>query len=156
MPDPGQPMQIGVPKMPIADPVEFEWTPWPTGGGRLPEAAFTENGLAITSYAKLRPCLVLTPDEEIDTFQHVLVLPISTVKPRGADTDLLRANQVPHRQFLPGEPRLQIEDGEVDFRWSWRLHVGDLRFGTHEADLHPELLVRLLLRFRDYLYSAPV
>lgn len=128
--------------------------PWPTDR-RIPDEAFTNEGVAIVGYAKLRPCLVVTLAEEIDDLGVAQVLPISTFKSVGQLQDgLLKGNHIPHLQFLPGNGA-RLQDGYVDFRWTWRLKSDDLGAGIHEAELDEESLVLVLLRFRDYIYLAP-
>lgn len=142
---------IGLPK-PGGD--ELAWIEWPADES-LPPTAFSADGLAITGFAKLRPCLVITRGEEIADHGLAQVLPISTFKTTTPMYDgLLKGNHIAHLHFLPGDGR-SVKDGYVDFRWTWRLKARDLAHGTHEASLDDETMVRLLLRFRDYLYPAP-
>jgi hypothetical protein len=145
---------VGVPKV-GGSPGELDWLKWPTNQS-LPSSAVGSNGVAITAFAKLRPCLVLTVREDIDAFGQTLVLPISTFKPGNAVEDaLVRRNQIPHFHFFAGEPTMNFDDATVDFRWTWRVRAEDLKYGRFEGRLHPEVLAQLLLRFRDYLYLAP-
>lgn len=150
VPDPARPIWIGIPRP--GDGEAVDWKQWPTDRP-LPDEAFSADGLLITARAKLRPCLVLTLQDEIDAFGEVHVLPLSGFK-GGGFADLIKANQVPHTHFLPGRDEPRFEDATVDFRWTWRVRATDLVTSRHEAELDPETLVRLLLRFRDYLYLA--
>ncbi len=143
-------MWIGIP--PRDDGGAVDWKKWPTNKP-LPDEAFSEEGLLITARAKLRPCLVLTLQEEIEAFGELHVLPLSGFQ-GGGFADLIKANQVPHAHFLPGNDQPRFEDATVDFRWTWRVRASDLTASRHEGDLDPETLVRLLVRYRDYLYLA--
>lgn len=152
VPDPARPMWVGITGR---DQESVDWKQWPTDRP-LPDEAFSSDGLLITSRAKLRPCVVLTLRDEIDAFGEALLLPISALKPmRPAHAALIRANQVPFSHFIPGDARRSFDDATVDFRWTWRLRSADLDVARHEGELDPETLVRLLFRYRDYLYLAP-
>jgi hypothetical protein len=150
VPDPARPISIGVPKGNAGD---LDWIRWPTDQ-TIPDAAFTGGSLLYTGRAKLRPCLVLTLRDEIDAFGEVHVLPIAGFDGGDVRAALIRANQVPFFHFLPGLLERKLEDATVDFRWTWRVRASDLRASRHEAELDPETLVRLLIRYRDYLYLA--
>lgn len=155
IPDPGQIKKVGIPRSIGTDPIELDWKVWPGAAGAIPEGAFNDGLLTVNVFAKLRPCLVLTHSEEIDAYRSAHLLPISTVKGNEIERQLLRMNRIPHRQFLVGEPRASIEDGEVDFRWSWRVNEVELRAGVHEAELDSETLAMLVERFCDYLETSP-
>lgn len=142
--------------------VEMETRAWPSA----PAEELFERGkqslLALP--VKLRPFIVVSTWEEIDSLGAALVLPTSRWAPEDVgDAAAVQANRIRTHHYLPASARFRyMEACTVDFRWTYRLTRGQLALATGashhprpcDAKLREIGMTELLRRFQEYLSPA--
>lgn len=114
--------------------------------------------------AKLRPIIVLSRRPEMEKTGAAFVIPCSrhVAAEWGPEAPDVEANAIPHVHWLPGSQRFRAIDAcTLDFRWTYRLPVGQLQRARRDAPkgfprgpvakLSDDATAELLRRFREYL-----